>query len=201
MIENIFKSNRQKIVLSFISILLFVYILLFEFILPANKFLPKPLILLESIPSLFQDYNFLTAFLFTFSAIYIIILISYFLINMGKYILIGFSSNNPGLRELFVIGKYVIPLFLIFMFELWFGNSIWGEYLFILAIMMGELKSRVVNEIDTVNEEYLTASKSLGLSDTDIIMKVVWKSIQPKVFDSFITNHINIWVKICLPVE
>jgi len=193
MLTKILHSDRKKIILSFISVLLFTYIILFEFILPANKLLPKPSILIESIPSLFKDYNFLAAFLFSFSAIYLIMIISYLFINVGKNYLIFFSQYFPGIKELFIIGKYLVPIFLIFLFQLWFGNSMWGEYLFILFLMMGELKSKILFEIVTIKEEYIITSRSLGLSEKEIIKNVVWKSIQPQVFDSFLTNHISIW--------
>lgn len=188
-----FKSENKKIVLSFISGLLFIYIILFEFILPANRILPKPSILIESVPSLFQEYNFLSAIVFTFTAIYSIMFISYFLIKMTSSLLIIFAKYYPGLVEIFNIGKYFIPLFLIILFDLWFGTSIWGEYLFILIIIMGTLKSKLLQSYSNVKKEYLTSAQSLGLTESEIIKKIIWKSIQPEIFKTFLLGNISIW--------
>ncbi len=193
MLKKLFKSDRQKIISSFISALIFVYILLFEFILPANKFLPKPTILLDSIHSLYLDYNFTSAFLFTFSAIYFVMLVSFILIRIAGSIGFKIVQLFPGLIVLFDIGKYFIPLFLVLLFELWFGNSAIGEYLFILIIIMGLLKSRLFNSFLSIKEEYLLSARSLGVSEKVIINKVIWKSLEPKLFDEISKNHISIW--------
>ena len=193
MLKKFVKSDNQKIIIPFISALLFVYVLLFEFILPANKFLPKPTIIFESIHSLYLDYNFTTNYLFTFSAIYFVTFVSFILIRiLGS---IGFKTiqSFPGLTVLFNIGKYFIPLFLVILFELWFGNSPFGEYLFILIIMMGLLKSRLFNSFLLVKEEYLLSARSLGVSEKLIINKVIWKLLEPKLFDEVVNNHIALW--------
>jgi len=193
MLKKIYQSDSSKVILSFISGMLSIYIILFEFIVPANKILPKPSILIETVPSLYQDYNFLSAFLLTFSAIYSVMLISYFLMKIGNNILVTFTENFPGLKELFTIGKYFVPLFLIFLFQLWFDDSLWGEYLFIFAIVMGTLKSTIADEISSVKEAYINSAKSLGLTKREILDKVIWKSIQPKAYDSLVKIHIPIW--------
>lgn len=187
------KSQNNSIILSFIFSLIFIYIVLFEFIIPANKFLPKPSILLDSIPSLFNDYNFLFSFLFTVSTIYATMVISYFFIKAGNQLLINFLNQFPGLKNLFVLGKYFIPIFLVFLFELWFSSSVWGEYLYVLIIIMGILKESVSNQIKNIRTEFIDSAKSLGIDDSGIIKNVVWKSLQPGLFSSLRKNHIIIW--------
>jgi NitT/TauT family transport system permease protein len=193
MLNKIFQPNKNKVIFSFLSGIIFIYIVLFEFVLPANKILPKPSILIESVPSLFQDYNFLSSFLFTFTAIYSVMLMSYFFIKQWNNLLISLAEIFPGLKELFVLGNYFIPLFLIFLFELWFGNSIWGEYFFIFILTMGTLKSTIINEIDSIKAEYILSARSLGLAEKEIVKKVVWKYVQPRVYDSIIKNHVVVW--------
>ena len=193
MLTKIIRSSTSKVILPLLSVLLFIYILFFEFILPANSILPKPTILLETIPALFQDYDFLSSFLFTFTAIYSVMIISYFLIRFGSNLMFNMVQYMPGLKELFTIGKYFIPLFIIILFELWFGNSIWGEYLFVLFLIMIVLKSSVINELNNVKEEYILSARSLGLPQNKIGSKVIWKSIQPNVYKSLLDFHIPIW--------
>lgn len=159
MLNRIFQSDKNYFIFSFLSGLLFVYIILFEFILPANGFLPKPSILIDSLPSLIKDYNFFQASLITFSAIYSIMLISYAGIKIGNSILIKVNELLPDLRKLLIIGKYFIPLYLIFLFNLWFGSSIWAEYMFILIIVIGSLKSKMISEFNQINEDTLLLLK------------------------------------------
>ena len=111
--------NRENkaAVFSLLSVLLSIYILLFEFIIPANRFLPKPSILIDSLPVLFVEYEFLSSFLFTFSAIYALMLLSYLFVRMGHNLLFFLADNLPGLHSYFIIGKYVIPIFLIVLFK------------------------------------------------------------------------------------
>lgn len=193
MLTNKFNSRSTRVLLPLISVLLFIYILFFEFILSANSILPKLTTLIDSIPALFQEYDFLSSFLFSFTVIYSMMIISYFLIRFSANWILGFVQYFPGVKELFIISKYFIPIFLIFLFELWFGNSIWGEYMFVLFITMGILKSAVINELDHVNEEYIIAARSIGLPENKIAEKVIWKAIQPNAYNSLLKFHIPIW--------
>lgn len=193
MLKNIFNSDHLKIITSFTSALIFVYILLFEFILPANRFLPKPTILLDSVHSLFQDYNFTYAYLFTFSAIYFVAIVSFFLIRLFGGVGFKIIQYFPGLIVLFDVGKYFVPFFLVLLFELWFGNSGLAEYLFILFVMMGILKGRLFKSYLSIKEEYLLSAKSLGANESIITKKVIWKSLEPKLYDEILVNHIAIW--------
>jgi ABC-type nitrate/sulfonate/bicarbonate transport system permease component len=193
MLTKSFRSNTIRINLSLFAILLFVYILLFEFILPTNKILPKPTILLESVKALFIDYNFLEVLLSTFAAIYSVMILSYFLIKFAASLFISIINILPGVKELFFIGKYFIPVFLIFLFEHWFGSLIWGQYLFILILLMGFLKYGFVIAISEIKAEYILSARSIGLSENQIAKNVIWKSIQPKIYKSLTDNHIAIW--------
>jgi ABC-type nitrate/sulfonate/bicarbonate transport system permease component len=193
MLTKIFQSTTVKVLLPLILVLLFIYILFFEFILQANPVLPKPTILIDSIPALFKEYDFLSSFLFSFTAIYSVMIISYFSIRLGANWMFKMLRYFPGMKELFGVNKFFIPVFLIFLFELWFGNSIWGEYLFVLILTMGIFKASIAYELDKVNEEYLIAARSIGLPENEIGKKVIWKSMQPKVYDSLLKFHIPIW--------
>lgn len=196
MLNKILQSEKQKVTLSFISVVLFVYILLFEFILPANAFLPKPTILIDSVFSLFNDYNFAKAYLFTFTSIYSIIIISYFILRFTSKYISDYSLAFPGLIHLLDLSKYFIPFFLILLFELWFDNLMIGEYLFTLILSMGILKVTFFKEIFSMKQEYILSAKSLGLSEKDIFTKVIWKTIQPKIFQSIKNNQVPIWASV-----
>jgi taurine transport system permease protein len=99
----------------------------------------------------------------------------------------------PGVSRLFKIWKYLIPLFLIFLFKQWFGNSTYGEYLFVSIMVMGYLKISFFESIDLVKEEYILSAKSLGLQEKEMSKKIIWKSVQPYIFKTIQENHIIIW--------
>jgi len=69
----------------------------------------------------------------------------------------------------------------------------WGEYLFILIILMGSLKSSFIEELSSVKQEYIDSANSLGVESNDLLSNVVWKSMQPKIYLQFIKNHISVW--------
>lgn len=192
MLDNI-KTSRYRILLSFFSGLLFVYILLFELILPQNKVLPKPSILIDSVHSLFVEYNFGSALLLTFGAIYSIFILSYFMLKISSSIITTFKQIAPALGELLIFKNYFLPIFLIFLFESWFGSSMWGEYLFLFILIMGSFKAVFMNNIDALNDEYLIAAKSLGVSEKVMKRDIVFKMIQPKIYESIKSLHPKIW--------
>ncbi|MCB0742817.1 MAG: hypothetical protein KDC67_02845 [Ignavibacteriae bacterium] len=188
------KSN-SSIVLSFISIITFVYIVLFEFILPANKFLPKPSTLIEAVPALINDYNFITSFIYTISIVYSVFLISYFLIKWFFPIIVNASFQFKNLGIIFNTSKYFIPLFLILLFEMWFGNSIYAEIFFVLIIVNGFLKGEIFQKSYKVKEEYILSAKSLGLNG---FFYIYWKSFQPQLFEGILKIHFVVWSAILI---
>ncbi len=171
--KKITKSNDSIVILSFFVILLFVYIILFEFILPANRIIPKPTILLETVPVLFEEYAFISNLLFTFSVIYSVMIITYFILKIGYKALFYINELFPGIQSLFIIGKYLLPIFMIFLFNIWFGNSVYGEYLFSLIIIMGSLKAEVSNQFNNPKKEYIDSARSLGLTDNKLFGSII----------------------------
>lgn len=186
-------NQSSRVIQALLLIVLFVYIVLFEFIIPANKILPKPSILIDTFPVLFSEYDFLSHVLFSFAAIYSVMIISYFFIKAGYRALFYFTENFPGLKGIFIAGKYILPFFIIIFFSLWFGNSIWGEYFFILIILMSALKSHLVIQFENIPDEYISSAKSLGMEKDEILSKVIFKSVQPELFSVYRKNHFIIW--------
>ena len=190
------KRSTSKIIVSFLAALLFIYILLFEFILPANKVLPKPSILYLSITDLFTDYNFLSAFILTVSVIYISIFISYFVLKFFASLLIDISFSYPRMNKIFLLGKYFMPIFLIFLFSFWFGDNIYAEYLFAFIIVGTALKETLVSSTLNIETEYIEAAKSLGVNKIELIKNVIWKTIQPKLYKTIVKSHFVLWTLI-----
>ncbi|MFZ1291693.1 MAG: ABC transporter permease subunit [Melioribacteraceae bacterium] len=192
-VNNLLKRNNYNLILSFLSAIIFVYIILFEFILPINQILPRPSILIESIPSIFKDYSFVNNYFFTLSIIYLNFIVSYFLIKVFFPLIFSISIQFKKLEQLFLFTNYFLPIFFIFLFNIWFDNSIWGEIIFIFALVMGLLKTEIFCYSKKVKEEYIFSAKSLGLTQKELINKVIWKSFQPQLYKVFTKNHFLIW--------
>ncbi len=187
------KNSTSKIIISFLAALFFIYILLFEFILPANKVLPKPSILYFSISDLFTDYNFLPAFIFTVSVIYISIFLSYILVKLFAPLLIKIGFAFPKLNAIFLLNKYFMPVFLVFLFSFWFQNNIYAEYFFSMIIIGTALKETLLKENLKVKTEYVKAAKSLGVKDSLLIKTVIWKTLQPRLYKTLVKYNFILW--------
>lgn len=187
-------KNQKRLKLNFLltagAVILFIYIILFEFILPVNQVLPKPSIVLDSFPALFSDYNFFNSYLHTFSILYSIFLISYFLIKFSFSLLIKTSYILPNVSSIMSLWKYILPIFLIFLFDIWFGNSILGEIIFIMILLLGLLKIEIFQNINKVKDEYIYSALSLGIDQNKIIKEIYWKSFQPQLFNLLLKNHL-----------
>ncbi len=184
------KRLKFNFLFSVVAVFLFVYIILFEFILPVNQILPKPSILIESFSSLINDYNFIVSYLFTFSILYSIFFVSYFIIKIFFPLVIKTSFLLPKVDHLISLWKYALPIFLVFLFEIWFGNSIWGEILFLIVLAISLLKIEILQNINKVKDQYISSARSLGIDQNRIIKDIYWKSFQPQLFDVLIKNHL-----------
>ncbi len=187
------KNSGLQIVLPLLTVLLFVYILLFEFVLPINQLFPRPSILIESVPSLFKDYKFFDSLMFTISIIYTSLLVAYFLLKFSSKLIIKTANFLPAIKHLLDYSKYFLPVLFIFLFNLWFADSIWGEILFIILLISASLKTALIKSVLSVNQEYIDSAKSLDLNDNQIITDVIWKSVQPYVFSEIKKSHILLW--------
>ena len=188
-----FNKTSTILISSLLSVLFFVYILLFEFVLPINKILPKPSILLASIPSLVEDYNFGFALVRTVSTVFISLFVSYFLIKFFNRSLLFAINLFPKVLYLKKVSEYFIPFFLILLLALWFNKSIWFEFLFALVLVMSKLKFSFFGAVSSLKQEYIESSKSLGISQQLIQDKIIWKLIQPKLFESINEYYKYLW--------
>lgn len=191
--KSIFKNNSLKLTFSLISVLLFVYIILFEFILPINQILPKPSILIESIPSLINDKSLVNSYFYTLSIVYLTFIATYFIIRFFFSTLLKFAISFQNILSFFKSSEYILPIFLILIFNLWFGEADYGEVIFTIIILMAVLKTVVLEKSVKVKEEYISSALSLGLGKKETINKVIWKSVQPDVYGVFLKYHFLIW--------
>ena len=188
------KTNHKKKNLIILLVVIVVYYLLFEFILPINKILPKPSLLLESFSSLWSDYHLLSSFAVSASAVYTSIIIGYLIINFTSGFWIAAFSKNENLFLPFKLFRYFPAFFYAVIFAFWFPESILAEYFFALIASVFFLALTIKTELPDVKKEYLDSAKSLGVPETDINSKIIWKIIQPGVFESLTRLHYYLWV-------
>lgn len=180
------------------GILIFSYLVLwiifFEFVLPVNKILPKPSIVIETIPVIFSEYDFIINLLSTVGVVYLSILTSTFSVYLlRKWILTDDSMVSHTLKSFVWISGTVPVIALGIFFIFWFPDSeiiefIFATIVFFLAIVTSVRKANR-NSID----EYNTAISSFGI-DSEIIKKeIAWNSILPYVKEEMIRFHIFFW--------
>ena len=177
-----------------IPVIIALYVFLFEFILPINKVLPKPSLIYESIFSLWSDYNLLGAFAVSASAVYTSIIVGYLIINFTSGFWISVFKKNENILLPFRFFRYFPAFFYAVIFAFWFPESIFAEYFFALIAAVFFIALTMKTEIPKVKKEYLDSAKSLGVSESNINSKIIWKLIQPQVFESLTRLHYYLWV-------
>ncbi|MGD1005868.1 MAG: ABC transporter permease subunit [Ignavibacteriaceae bacterium] len=183
-------KNLYKYIISYFVL----WILLFEFILPSNNILPKPSVVLLSFSALWHYYKLLFNFTVTISAVYLSILLAYFLTSLlSGYIVRKNHFVSEFLLSLHWFSHFipaiVFGLFLIY----WLPGSAYIEYLFAFFIALFSLVIRVNEEAAKVKHEYISSAVSLGVGESVIAKKVIWKSIQPAIIKYLIVLQFNIW--------
>mgnify|MGYP000280092929 CR=1 FL=1 len=178
----------------FLLVLLFVYVILFEFILPFNNLLPKPSLLVESLVQIWQDYNLLSAIAITTTIIYTSLLIAYFINYVSAGTTIKIAIEFPETIEKLTLFKYFPAFFFAIIFSFWFGDSIWGEFLFALIASTLLVIVNLIAEIKDHNPVFAEVASNLGLNKNAVYSKVIFKDIQPIHFSNLVRIHYYLWV-------
>lgn len=180
--------------LTFLMVLLFVYVVLFEFVLPVNKILPRPTLLLDSIPALFSDYNLLSEMAITTSVIYLSIAAGYFIVWLVSYQLAKMIEKNIGLFNNLRLFINFPAFFFAVLFAFWFGDVIWAELLFTIIISTFFIANNFIQTAKSVPDEYVESATSLFILDKDLHKNVTWKFAQSKMFIELKRLHYYLWV-------
>jgi ABC-type nitrate/sulfonate/bicarbonate transport system permease component len=185
-------SKRSHLI--FVLIYFILWVILFEFILPVNNILPKPLIVIQSFGDLWKDYNLPFGFLNTVASVYLSILIAYLAVHYLSHIFVGrkniiidfihslnwFSTFLPGI---------LIGLLLIY----WFPGSVYIEFVFAFGTAFLSLVIFFQKSIENLKPEYIDAARSLGITENMIKRKIIWKALQPEIFNHINELHLYIW--------
>lgn len=191
-------SERLKTQVYLLITLLFVYLILFEFVLPVNKVLPKPSLLLESFLIIWDDYSLLSSLALTTTIIYLSLLIASIIVYYFAGLIVRISMEFPSTNILFQLFKYFPAFFFAIIFVYWFGNSFWAELLFSFCVSIFFFKKRIFELSGSINNNYLTIAKNLGMSDNEIFTNVIRKSILPELFNTVTPIHNYLWIIILI---
>lgn len=192
------KTNNLKNQLSLLFTFLFVYILLFEFILPVNKVLPKPSLLIESFSSIWFDYSLLTSIALTTTCVYFSLAAAYGLIFYLFRYLFYYIVTFKDIYNSISFYKYVPSLFVVIIFIYWFNDSFVAEFIFGFVFAAAILKISLFEEINNIKEEYYIVAKSMGMGEKEICQKVIFKSLEPSLFNKLIQIHYSLWMIILI---
>lgn len=187
------KGNNFKNSFSFVAVLFFVYILLFEFILPINGILSKPSLLLNSFSLVWRSYNLTASLSSTLLIVYVALIITYLTIYANvQFLFQWFVKYKNSFATLSVL-KYIPVFFPIIIFNLWFIDKSYGEFIFAFLFCLTLSLRKLFKETEKVKEEYILVAKNLGLSPSEISEKVYWRSIQPEFIKYYGKIHILLW--------
>ncbi len=173
---------------------LFLWIIFFEFILPVNKILPKPSIVLESFPALWNYYNLPANFLATISTIYISLFLAYLLVKfLSPYLKEKDNSITVFINSLEWFSQYLPGIIIGFLLIFWFPNSVYIEFVFAFATAFISIMIKFQNESDSADEEYMVVAQSLGLNEKEITKNIIWKNVEPKLIEHIFNLHLYLW--------
>ncbi|MCH7827836.1 MAG: ABC transporter permease subunit [Bacteroidetes bacterium] len=187
--KNIYFKKPFTLILSF----LLIWIILFQFVLEQNSFLPKPLIVYNSLSDLLNIYQLPSNFFFSLGAIVFSIIISVLLLYFFKYYLLTQNIISEFILSIYKL-KYFIPGILIGIFLIfWFPHSIYIEYIFLTISSFIYLSGLVINEKDKLGNEYVISLKSLGVKDNKNYAAIKFKQLLPLLENSLIIFHLKLW--------
>lgn len=176
-----------------VAVILFVYVLLFEFILPINRLLPRPSLLLKSLNLVWIEYNLAAALSNTLLIIYVALIITYLTVySLVPFLFQWFVKYKNSFTTLGIF-KYIPVFFVIVIFDIWFIDKLYGEFLFAFLFCLSLTMNKLFKETVNVKVEYVLVAKNLGFTSKEISEKVFWKSVQPEIIKYFEKVHISLW--------
>ncbi len=176
----------------------FLWVLLFEFILPLNNIFPRPSIVIQSLFDLFKTYELVWNYLSTVSAIYLPLILAYFLVR----ILFPFVLQKSFLLDVILsvkwFSRYIPGIILAMILIYWFPKSEVTKFIFVFLISFTSIMSKAKYLAENVSSEYFIALRSFGIGNKSIARNVIWKAIQPDVIAYIIKQNFYLWTSIAL---
>ncbi len=161
----------------------FIYIVLFQSILPPNLILPSPASMIDSLGSLFGEYNFVSALGLTSFTVVLIPILGFLCCYVTRYYSPKLFLTYDLSSTLLFSFRFFSYVFLLAFMVYWFGQSWIAELVFLMLVAGLEQKIFLAQEVRKINSNYFYALHSFGLSEKEIIKKVYSKLLKPYVFE------------------
>lgn len=174
------------------------WIVLFEVVLPVNNILPKPSIVFQSLFDLFRTYDFSRNYLSTLSAIYLPILLAYFLVKALFPILSQKTIISDIILSVDWFSRYIPGIILAMILIYWFPKSEFTKYIFAFMISFTSLMFRLKYLTENVDEGYSLTLRSFGIKENSILRSTVWRAIQPDLIAHVIKQNIYLWSSVII---
>ncbi len=187
------KTYRKKN-LHFLLAYFLLWVILFEFILPVNQILPKPSIVLMSFSALWKDYQLPVNLISSVSSIYLSLIIAYFLIYLlSKFILNEKHIVFDFISSLQWFSKYIPGIIFGMLLIYWLPDSPYTGFIFVMLTALSSFIIKLQDESKKVKQEYIEAAESLGAGKSVIAKKVIWKAVEPELFNHLLELHFYVW--------
>ncbi|GAB4299632.1 MAG: hypothetical protein Kow0098_26320 [Ignavibacteriaceae bacterium] len=188
------ETLNNKSLLKIVFSLIVLWIILFEFILPPDSFLPSPTSVIDTVKDLFGLYQFALGLLSTVTVVYVSLFLSYLLVWLFSAQL--FNEDNPANKLLLAlegIFEFIPAIIAAFILIYWFPSSEFTEIVFATVFSFFPLMIYVLKNKKNVPEEYLLFSRSLTFTDSSINRKVLFRALQPRIYDYLSELHLILW--------
>lgn len=182
--------------LNIFLVVILIYLLLFEFIFPSNRIFPSVFVIWLSTVELFDKYKFLLNLISTLSAVYASVFINYLLTKISFPYFQKYQSDkasNSSDNNIFSFLTF-IPFFLIsIIVVLWLSDFILTKYIVAVLVFFPLTLNELLTQKGNDSSEYFDFYKSLGLKETTITNKILFKLKEPEYFYTQLKNHSLIW--------
>ncbi|MCX6148890.1 MAG: hypothetical protein NTX22_00030 [Ignavibacteriales bacterium] len=175
------------------AIILVIYFILFEFVLSANRYLPKPTLLYDSLISLQKDYNLALNVFYSTSGIYLSLLVGYLLLQLSSGLVVNLFKKFPNIIHAIKLLKYFPLIGIIAIYLYWFPVSVISEFIFSISISFFFLTYIFKKTIPSAKQEYIDAAISITGRSNKVINEITWKYCQPVIFNSIRKLHLFLW--------
>ena len=161
---------------------------------PKMAFFQNRVLVLLTIPALFEDYHLIANFFTTISAIYLPPLIAYLFLYLFRQWIFADSGllyhKSKFISSLAVFVPAVLAaLFLVF----WFPHSFFPEYIFSFVVSGSWWLIEAREHLNHTNENYMVTFRSLGADDHFISKNITWFEMLPGAFSKLPQFHLHLW--------
>lgn len=190
-------KNQSLKILIFVSLILFfLWIILFEFIFPLNRFIPSPSLVFISFVDLFSKYDFLLNIISTLASIYMPMFIALLLLKFSFGLIDPESTLVKLISSSQLLFKFIPGLLLGVLLIYWFPQEEWTKFLFSFFIVLSIIWNKSFSINENKFQNYKDYASSLGINKNQLRTKVIWKLIEPKIFEELAVRNIYIWTTI-----